>query len=254
YVAFPGGMMASLLNRPLVVHEQNSVAGLTNKLLARVADRVLEGFPGTLPAALCTGNPLRAAMLGGDDPAARYAGRSGPLRLLVVGGSLGAQPLNDALPAALALLPAESRPRVMHQSGRGRRDALAARYAELGVAADVVEFIDDMAAAYRDADLLVCRAGAMTVAEIAAVGVASVLVPLPHAVDDHQTGNARFLAGRDAARLLPQNELTPQALAALLSGLDRAALSAMAARARALSRPDAAQRVADVCEEVARRT
>ncbi|MBN9429637.1 MAG: undecaprenyldiphospho-muramoylpentapeptide beta-N-acetylglucosaminyltransferase [Burkholderiales bacterium] len=254
YVAFPGGMMASLLKRPLVVHEQNSVAGLTNKLLARVADRVLEAFPGALPGARCTGNPLRAAMLGGEPPAVRYAARSGPARLLVVGGSLGAQPLNDVVPAALALLPAGERPQVLHQSGRGRREALVGHYAELGVAAEVVEFIDDMADAYRNADLLVCRAGAMTIAEIAAVGVASVLVPLPHAVDDHQTGNARFLADHEAARLVPQTELTPQALAALLAALDRPALAAMAERARALARPDAAQRVADACEEVARRT
>ncbi len=252
YVAFPGGMMASLLRRPLVIHEQNSVAGLTNRLLARLADRVLEAFPGALPGAQCTGNPLRAAMLREDAPQARYGGRSGPLRLLVVGGSLGAQALNDAVPQALALMPAQSRPQVVHQSGRGRREALEARYRELGVAATVLEFIDDMAGAYQEADLLVCRAGAMTVAEIAAIGIASVLVPYPHAVDDHQTGNARFLSEQGAAVLLPQPELTPARLAALLEGLDRPALAVMAARARALARPDAAQRVADACEEAAR--
>ncbi|MBX3612616.1 MAG: undecaprenyldiphospho-muramoylpentapeptide beta-N-acetylglucosaminyltransferase [Burkholderiaceae bacterium] len=252
YVAFPGGMMARLLRRPLVVHEQNSVAGLTNRLLARVADRVLEAFPGTLPGAQCTGNPLRAEMLRDDAPEARYAQRSGPLRLLVVGGSLGAQALNDAVPAALALMPAPARPQVLHQSGRGRREALEARYRELGVAATVVEFIDDMAGAYRQADLLVCRSGAMTIAEIAAIGVASVLVPYPHAVDDHQTGNARFLSGQGAAVLMPQSELASDRLAAALGGFDRPGLAAMAARARALARPDAARRVADVCEEAAR--
>lgn len=252
YVAFPGGMMARLLRRPLVVHEQNSVAGLTNRLLARVADRVLEAFPGTLAGAQCTGNPLRAEMLRDDAPEARYAQRSGPLRLLVVGGSLGAQALNDAVPAALALMPAPARPQVLHQSGRGRREALEARYRELGVAATVVEFIDDMAGAYRQADLLVCRSGAMTIAEIAAIGVASVLVPYPHAVDDHQTGNARFLSGQGAAVLMPQSELASDRLAAALGGFDRPGLAAMAARARALARPDAARRVADVCEEAAR--
>ena len=254
YVAFPGGMMASLLRRPLVVHEQNSVAGLTNRLLARVAVRVLEAFPGTLPGAQCTGNPLRSAMLRDDSPQARYAQRTGPLRLLVVGGSLGAQALNDAVPAALALLPARDRPEVVHQSGRGHREALEARYRELGVAATVVEFIDDMAHAYAQADLLICRAGAMTVAEIAAIGVASVLVPFPHAVDDHQTGNARFLSSNEAAVLMPQADLNPQRLADLVAGFDRATLAAMAGRARALARPDAARRVADVCEQAARTT
>ena len=252
YVCFPGGMMASLLRRPLVVHEQNSVAGLTNRLLARVASRVLEAFPGTLPGAQCTGNPLRSEMLRDDPPQARYAGRTGALRLLVVGGSLGAQALNDVVPAALALLPQQQRPVVVHQSGRGRRDALAARYRELGVGATVLEFIDDMAGAYAQADLLICRAGAMTVAEIAAIGVASVLVPFPHAVDDHQTGNARFLAAQQAAVLMPQSGLTPQRLAELLGGLERPALAAMAVRARALARPDAARHVADVCEQAAR--
>jgi len=252
YVAFPGGVMASLLRRPLVVHEQNSVAGLTNRLLARVADRVLEAFPGTLPGAQCTGNPLRAEMLRDEPPQARYARRTGPLRLLVVGGSLGAQALNEAVPAALALMPPGARPDVVHQSGRGRREALEARYRELGVEATVLEFIDDMAGAYEQADLLVCRSGAMTVAEIAAIGVASVLVPFPHAVDDHQTGNARFLSEHGAAVLVPQPELTPQRLVSLLEGLDRPGLAAMAGRARALARPDAARRVADVCEEAAR--
>lgn len=252
YVAFPGGMMAALLNRPLVVHEQNSVAGLTNRVLARLADRVLEAFPGSLPGAQCTGNPLRAGMARDDAPLLRYGARQGPLRLLVVGGSLGAQALNEVVPAALARLAPASRPEVVHQSGRGRRDALQARYDGVGVRATVLEFIDDMAEAYARADLLVCRAGAMTVAEIAAVGVASVLVPFPHAVDDHQAGNARFLSGQGAALLLPQAQLTAERLATLLAGLDRPALAQMAARARALARPEAASRVADVCVEAAR--
>lgn len=252
YITFPAGLMAVLLGRPLVLHEQNSVAGLVNRVLARISDRVFTAFPNALPQGEWVGNPLRTGFLQQADPATRFAGRSGPLRVLVVGGSLGAQALNDAVPQALALMPAQSRPQVVHQSGRGRREALEARYRELGVAATVLEFIDDMAGAYQEADLLVCRAGAMTVAEIAAIGIASVLVPYPHAVDDHQTGNARFLSEQGAAVLLPQPELTPARLAALLEGLDRPALAVMAARARALARPDAAQRVADACEEAAR--
>ncbi|HRO61951.1 MAG TPA: undecaprenyldiphospho-muramoylpentapeptide beta-N-acetylglucosaminyltransferase, partial [Burkholderiaceae bacterium] len=196
YVAFPGGMMAVLTGRPLVFHEQNSVAGMTNRLLARIADRVLEAFPGALPAATACGNPVRADLVALAPPAERYAARSGPLQLLVVGGSLGAQVLNETVPAALALLPEAQRPAIVHQTGRGRREEVERRYREAGVAAQVVEFIDDMASAYAQADLLVCRAGAMTVSEIAAAGVASVLVPFPHAVDDHQTGNARYLSGQ----------------------------------------------------------
>ncbi len=252
YVAFPGGMMASLLNRPLVVHEQNSVAGLTNRLLSRVADLVLEGFPGTLPGARFCGNPLRAGMIRDDDPRERYAQRSGPLRLLVVGGSLGAQALNEIVPQAIAAMPESVRPQVVHQSGRDRRDALEAHYRELGLAAHVVEFVDDMAGAYEWADLLICRAGAMTIAEIAAAGVASLLVPFPHAVDDHQTSNARFLAGNDAALLVPQSQLDATSLAQRLASLDRVALAGMAARARSLARPDATRQVADFCEEAAR--
>jgi UDP-N-acetylglucosamine--N-acetylmuramyl-(pentapeptide) pyrophosphoryl-undecaprenol N-acetylglucosamine transferase len=253
YVAFPGGMMAVLLGRPLVVHEQNSVAGLTNRLLARIADRVLEAFPGALPGAEACGNPVRQDLAALPTPAQRYGGRSGPLRLLVVGGSLGAQVLNETLPAALALLPAGERPAVVHQTGRGRRDEVERRYREAGVEAQVSEFIDDMASAYAEADLLVCRAGAMTVSEIAAAGVASVLVPFPHAVDDHQTGNARYLSDQGAARLLPQPELDDARLAELIASLDRASCAVMADAARALAKPDAAARVADACEQVARK-
>lgn len=251
YVAFPGGVMARLTGRPLVVHEQNSVAGLTNRLLARLANRVLEAFPGALPGALACGNPVRGDLARLPDPAQRYGARSGALRLLVVGGSLGAQVLNELVPAAVAALPADARPRVVHQTGRGRRDEVERRYREAGLDAQVLEFIDDMAGAYAEADLLVCRAGAMTVSEIAAAGVASILVPFPHAVDDHQTGNARFLSEQGAARLLPQAGLDAARLAGLIAELDRGACAAMAARARALARPDAAAAVADVCEQVA---
>jgi UDP-N-acetylglucosamine--N-acetylmuramyl-(pentapeptide) pyrophosphoryl-undecaprenol N-acetylglucosamine transferase len=252
YVAFPGGMMASLLARPLAVHEQNAVAGLTNRLLAGVADRVLTAFPEALGGAEWTGNPVRAEIAALAEPEARYAGRRGPLRLLVVGGSLGAQALNEAVPRALALIPGAERPRVVHQSGDKHLESLRANYAAAGVEAEPVAFIDDMAARYAEADLVVCRAGAITVAEISAGGVASVLVPYPHAVDDHQTANARFLAERGAAILLPQAELTPEKLASTLRALDRPRLLEMARKARALGKPEAARLVAERCMELAR--
>jgi UDP-N-acetylglucosamine--N-acetylmuramyl-(pentapeptide) pyrophosphoryl-undecaprenol N-acetylglucosamine transferase len=249
YVAFPGGMMASLLARPLAVHEQNAIAGLTNRLLARLADKAMTAFPQALPGAEWTGNPVRREIAGIAAPEARYAGRSGPLKLLVVGGSLGAQALNDCVPQALALL--EPRPEVVHQSGEKHLDALRASYRAAGVEGELVAFIDDMARRYADADLVICRAGAMTVAELSAGGMASVLVPFPHAVDDHQSANARFLSGQGAALLLPQSELTPQKLAATLRQLDRPRLLDMARRARALGKPEAARRVAERCMELA---
>lgn len=251
YIAFPGGLMAALLRLPLVVHEQNSVAGLTNRALARVADEVLVAFPGTLRGAKWCGNPVRPEITGLPGPAVRYGSRAGPLRVLVVGGSLGARALNETVPMALAAIPGDRRPMVRHQSGAGNGPAVEAAYRQAGVRAEVSEFIDDMAAAYAEADLVVCRAGAMTVSELAAVGAASILVPFPHAVDDHQTGNARFLSERQAALLLPQRELTPDRLAALLLELTRERLTQMADRARAAARPDAAERVADVCEALA---
>ena len=252
YISFPGGMMASLLHRPLVIHEQNSVAGLANKVLARLADKVLEGFPGSLPGAQFSGNPVHKDIAALGAPGARYAVRSGRLRLLVVGGSLGAQILNETVPQALALLPPGERPEVTHQAGEKNIEALRAGYAGAGVQAELVAFIDDMAARYADADVVLCRAGALTVAELACAGVASILVPLPHAVDDHQTGNAKFLSERDAAVLLPQSELTPENLARLLRGLDRQQLLAIAEKARQLGKPEATRIVADTCKEVAR--
>jgi UDP-N-acetylglucosamine--N-acetylmuramyl-(pentapeptide) pyrophosphoryl-undecaprenol N-acetylglucosamine transferase len=252
YVSFPGGMMAALLGRPLVIHEQNSVAGLANRVLARVADRVLCTFPGTLPQAVVTGNPVRPEIGALDPPERRYAERSGPLRLLVVGGSLGAKALNDAVPLAIARLSLDRRPKIKHQAGAQHIEALRSAYAAAGVDAEAVGFIDDMAKAYAEADLVVCRAGATSVAEIAAAGVASVLVPYPHAVDDHQTTNARLLADAGAAVLLPQSELTAERLSGLLLQHDRARLLEMARRARSLGKPDAAQAVARVCEDAAR--
>jgi UDP-N-acetylglucosamine--N-acetylmuramyl-(pentapeptide) pyrophosphoryl-undecaprenol N-acetylglucosamine transferase len=249
YVAFPGGMMASLLNRPLALHEQNAIAGLTNRVLAGLCDRVMQGFPDTLKGAEWTGNPVRAAIAALASPEERFRNRSGPLRILVVGGSLGAQALNEALPKALSLL--HEQPHVVHQSGEKHLEALKANYAKAGVRGELVAFIDDMARRYAEADLVICRAGAVTVAELSAGGMASVLVPFPFAVDDHQTANARFLADRGAAILLPQSQLNPQQLAALIRSLDRPRLLEMARKARALGKPEAAKVVAQRCMDLA---
>ncbi len=256
YMAVPGGLMAALSGRKLLIHEQNSVPGLANRLLARLAHRVMTAFPqelpgglpGALPGALWTGNPVRAEISAIAPPAQRFADRRGPLRLLVVGGSLGAAALNSVVPQALALLPVDSRPLVVHQAGAKNIEALQAAYATAAVPAELRPYIEDMAAEYAAADVVICRAGAMTVAELSAAGVASVLVPFPHAVDDHQTANARYLSTRQAGMLLPQAELTPQRLADLLSSFTRPSLLAMAEAARALGRPDATQAVADICQ------
>lgn len=257
YVAFPGGMMASLLGKPLLIHEQNAVAGLTNKVLSHVADRVLLG----LPLATCNsplakgewvGNPVRPEIAALPAPAQRLAGRDGPLRLLVVGGSLGAAALNERVPQALARIPVPLRPQVRHQSGRQHLDVLKGHYAGAGVEAECMDFIADMAAAYAWADVVICRAGALTVAEIAASGSAALFVPFPFAVDDHQTANARFLANTGAAWLMQQTELAPEALAAWLQGLTREEILARAAKARALAKPDATARVAEVVKELAK--
>lgn len=251
YVAFPGGMMASLLARPLAVHEQNAVPGLANRVLSALADRVMVGFPGALRNGEWTGNPVRDAIVAMPAPEARFAARSGPLRVLVVGGSLGAQVLNETLPRALALIPPDRRPSVVHQSGERHLEALREAYAAAGVSGELVAFIEDMARRYAEADLVVCRAGALTVAELAAAGVAAVLVPYPHAVDDHQTANARFLVEQDAAVLIAQGEFTPQRLAGVIEGFDRSRLLGMAQRARALGKPGAAATVAARCMELA---
>ncbi len=250
YVTFPGGMMAWLGRRPLVLHEQNSVAGLANKVLARFARRVLTGFPGALKNGEWCGNPVRPEIAALPAPAQRFAHRSGRLRLLVVGGSLGAQVLNEVIPQALALIPVDERPEVVHQSGEKHVDVLKANYEVAGVEANAVPFIEDMAGAYEWADLVICRAGALTIAELSASGSASILVPFPHAVDDHQTANARFLANAGAAILLPQGELTAEKLS-LLRTLSRGQLQQMAEKARDLAKPDATAAVANVCMEMA---
>ncbi len=251
YISFPGGMMAVLLNRPLIIHEQNAIAGLANRVLARLADRVLVAFPNALNEAMVVGNPVRGSILAIEEPETRYAHRRGPLRLLVVGGSLGAQVLNDAIPSALARIEPAKRPTVIHQAGAKNIDALRGSYEKSGVTGELVPFIDDMAGAYANADLLVCRAGAMTVAEVAAAGVAALFVPFPQAVDDHQTANARYLADPGAALMIQQRDLTPAWLARTIESLTREQLMAMAVKARALAKPDATTRVADLCESLA---
>lgn len=253
YITFPGGMMAALANKPLLIHEQNAIAGLANRVLASVADRVLSAFPNALRNAQHSGNPVRTAIAATAAPRERYALRSGPLQLLVIGGSLGAQVLNETVPAALAMLAPEQRPIVRHQAGAKNLDALRAAYAHAGVGGELLAFIDDMTSAYAQADVVICRAGAMTIAELAAAGVASILVPYPHAVDDHQTANARYLADSSAAILLPQRELDAQGLAQRLRELTRERLTEMAVRARALARTEATTVVADACEAIARK-
>jgi UDP-N-acetylglucosamine--N-acetylmuramyl-(pentapeptide) pyrophosphoryl-undecaprenol N-acetylglucosamine transferase len=255
YITFPAGVMTALTGRPLVLHEQNSVAGLANKVLAKLARRVLVAFPDTLPGAEWTGNPLRDELCHAQEPKARYASRTGPLRVLVVGGSLGAAALNECVPRALAQLAPEERPHVTHQAGAKHIEALRANYAQAGFepgeALRLVPFIDDMAAAYGDADLVICRSGAMTVAEVAAVGVAALFVPFPYAVDDHQSTNADFLASQSAAVLVQQRDLSPENLADWLRSQTRETLADMAERARLLAKPDATDRVAQVCAAVA---
>ena len=251
YISFPGGIMAALLARPLVLHEQNSIAGLANQVLARVADRVLVAFPNALKNAEWTGNPVRRDIAQLPAPERRYHNRAGNLKVLVVGGSLGAKALNEAVPRALALIPKSQRPEVTHQAGEKHLAMLESGYREAGVNATTLAFIRDMASAYAVADVVICRAGALTVSELAAAGIASVLVPFPAAVDDHQTFNARYLADQSAAVLLPQAELTPRKLADLLLGFTRDKLLEMASRARALGKPDAAKIVAERCMAVA---
>jgi UDP-N-acetylglucosamine--N-acetylmuramyl-(pentapeptide) pyrophosphoryl-undecaprenol N-acetylglucosamine transferase len=252
YITFPAGMMSVLLGKPLVLHEQNSIAGMANKVLAGVADRVFSAFPNVLKKAQWVGNPLREGFLAQAEPAQRLQGRTGPLQLLVVGGSLGARALNDIVPKALALLPPDARPRVRHQSGSKQIDELRANYAAAGVQAELTPFIEDTAHAYAEADLIVCRAGASTVTEIAAVGCAAVFVPFPAAVDDHQTTNAKFLVDAGGGWLVQQRDLKPEWLADLLRTVDRKELIRRADAARKMRKTQATEVVVAACEELAR--
>jgi len=261
FVSGPGGVAARLLGRSLVIHEQNAVAGLTNRLLARIADRVLEAFPGSYPnlrrvtpGIETVGNPVREEILSVPEPNQRLAGRSGNLRLLILGGSQGALRLNSMVPQALARVDRASRPEVWHQAGEKTLEQAKTAYRQQSVDARIEPFIDDMAGAYGWADLVICRAGALTVFELAAAGLPAVLVPFPSAVDDHQTLNADWLVRAGAAVLLPEEELTAMSLARILQRFagDRRELLAMANRARALAAPDACDKVVQACLSGAR--
>ena len=252
FASFPGALAGVALGKPLVLHDANAISGLANRVLAYGANRILLGFPNTMRGRHAAkvewvGIPVRDGIGRVPAPETRFADRVGPLRLLVVGGSLGAAALNRSVPAALALMPAVTRPRVVHQAGAKHVDALRAAYERVGVTALCVAFIDDMAAQYADADIVVCRGGAITVAELAAVGIAAIIVPLPGAIADEQSANAQFLVDAGAALKITEPELTPEALAAHLASLTRETLLAMAIAARKLGRLDAADRVADVC-------
>ncbi len=253
YISFPGGMMSVLLGKPLVLHEQNSVAGLANKVLAGVADRVFTAFPNVMKTGLWVGNPLRLEFMNQADPAARLTGRSGPLNLLVVGGSLGAKALNDVVPQALALIPEAVRPVVTHQSGAKQIDALRASYAAAGVQATLTPFINDTAKAFAQADLIICRAGASTVTEIAAVGAAAIFVPFPFAVDDHQTTNARFLTDAGGGWLVQQCDLSPEKLAQMLQKTELVELISKGLEAKKMQKMDATRLMVAACEELAKK-
>jgi UDP-N-acetylglucosamine--N-acetylmuramyl-(pentapeptide) pyrophosphoryl-undecaprenol N-acetylglucosamine transferase len=252
YISFPAGMMSVLLGKPLVLHEQNSVAGMVNKVLAGVADRVFTAFPNVFRKAEWVGNPLRPAFVRQPGPAERFAGRTGPLKLLVVGGSLGARGLNELVPKALALIPESERPQVRHQSGAQQIDELRANYAAAGVQAELTPFIEDTAQAFADADLIICRAGASTVTEIAAVGAAALFVPFPAAVDDHQTTNAKFLVDQGGGWLIQQRDLTPGKLAEMLQKTERNVLVQHGLQAKTMQKIDATARVVAACEELAK--
>ena len=249
YITMPGGIASVLMGVPLLLHEQNSVAGLSNRLLSVVADRIFTAFPKVLAKGQWVGNPLRPEFFRQTDPLERFAARSGPMKLLVVGGSLGASALNRTVPQALALLAPGQRPLVIHQSGEKQIDDLRAHYAAAGVSATLTPFIDDTAQAFADADLVLCRAGASTVTEIAAVGAAALFVPFPSAVDDHQTHNARFLVDQGAAWLMPQSEMTPEKLAEKFRQLHRADLVQLAVAAKRTQQLQATQSVVEACQE-----
>ena len=250
YITLPGGLVSALAGKPVLLHEQNSIAGLSNKLLSLVARRVFTAFPEVLPKAQWVGNPLRSEFLNQAPPAQRFAARTGPLRVVVVGGSLGAKALNDIVPQAVARIPLALRPQITHQSGEKQMDELRRNYAAAGVEADLLPFIDNTAQAFAQADLVICRAGASTVTELAALGVAALFVPFPFAVDDHQTSNARFLVDQGGGWLMPQDQLTPDVLAQFLQQTDRPALLARAVQAHTMQQLQATEAIVKVCEEL----
>ena len=250
YISFPGGAMSLLAGVPLIIHEQNSIAGLANRVLAKIAKKVVCAFPNALPNSVWLGNPVRTEIAHLPIPSIRFADRKEEtLRILVLGGSLGAVALNELVPKGIALIATEKRPKIIHQSGEKHLAKLKENYANAGVTAECVAFIEDMAGAYAWADLVICRSGALTVSELAAAGVASLLVPYPHAVDDHQTHNAQFLVDRGAAILLPQDKLSAESVS-LIKNYTRAQLLQMSEQARSLARPDAVSDLATLCERL----
>ncbi len=256
FVAGPGGLVASLMGKPVVIHEQNAIPGLTNKLLSKVSKKVLEGFPGTfsgMKKAVGIGNPVREDIASLDHPTKRLGDRWGHVHVLVFGGSLGAQALNEVVPMALGELALDKRPVVRHQAGKNKDTATTKVYEQMGVEAEITPFIEDMAAAYKWADLVICRSGALTVAELAAAGLASIMVPYPHAVDDHQTANAKYLSDAGAAILMAQDDMTKESLSGVLNELcgDRDKLIEMSIKARDLAKPEATIETAAICAEMA---
>ena len=257
FVTGPGGIACRLMHIPLVIHEQNAIAGMTNRWLARIATCVLEAFPNTFSASekvAHTGNPVRQSIINLEKPVQRFEGRSGPIRILIIGGSLGALALNECVPKAIAQLDSSLLPEVWHQTGKQKLESTEKLYNTLKINAKLSEFVDDMYAAYSWADLVICRAGAMTIAEISNAGLASILVPYPYAVDDHQTANARYLSNAGAAILIQQVDLTPERLAKELNALisaGRGKLLDLANKALALAKTNATREVAGYCLEVA---
>lgn len=252
YVTFPAGVMGRLFAKPLVVHEQNSVAGLSNRVLSVLATRVFTAFPNVISKAQWTGNPLRAEFTQQAEPKERFVNRQGPLKILVIGGSLGARFLNQLVPQAIHLLPEDLRPHVTHQSGVSQIDELSANYRQANIDAELIPFIINTAKAFADADLIICRAGASTVTELAAVGAAAIFVPLPTSVDDHQTQNAMYLVEKNGGWLQPQQDLTPQKLADLILSTDRETLLRAATEAKKMYKPGTLKMITDACEELAK--
>lgn len=250
YVSLPVGLAAKLLFKKLVIHEQNSVIGLSNKILSLVTNKIFTAFPNVIKNAVVAGNPLRDEFVNVALPEARFQNRSGPLRILIIGGSLGAKFLNHTMPAAIKLIPEKDRPLITHQSGMNQFDELNSIYSKLNVNADVVQFIDNTARAFADADLIICRAGASTVTEISAVGASAIFVPLPSAVDDHQSKNAKYLVDKNAAWLQPQGEMTPEKISNQILTMDRSKLLDVAIASRKLSIPDTVETLVNVCEEL----
>jgi UDP-N-acetylglucosamine--N-acetylmuramyl-(pentapeptide) pyrophosphoryl-undecaprenol N-acetylglucosamine transferase len=250
YVTLPAGLAARSLGKPLMIHEQNSVIGLSNKVLANITKHVFTAFPNVIGKAVVSGNPLRAEFLSAAEPALRFENRTGPLRILIIGGSLGAKFLNETVPNAIKLIEEKNRPKITHQSGIDQFDTLEKLYENLNVAAKIVPFIHNTAEAFANADLIICRAGASTVTEIAAVGAAAMFVPLPSAVDDHQTQNAMYLVRNEAAWLQPQKELTPEKLAKEILRMDRDILLKAAKNSKKLHIPNTINMIVDACEEL----